>query len=364
MRILVAGAWKWPWYELACSDAFLSLGHEVRRFSWAERFERSTENRVEPLSLSRVANWQNRTLWGPKVFVLNRDLLESVKSFRPRILFAYRPTHIFPGTLRSLKRVSPQTVLVEYCNDDPFSPNASRILWRHLLKAISIYDVHFVFRSHNITDFMNAGAMHAGLLRAYYVPDLHYPIQLKESEYRFRCDVVFAGHYEPDWRVDCLESVKQNGFRVNLFGGGWSEAKRCSTPAISLQELYPVFSVVGEDYRKALSGAKIALCFLSKLNRDTYTTRNFEIPAIGTFMLSEYSSDLATLFEEGREAEYFRSKDELIDKIQFYLVHDTEREIIARRGHERVLRDGHDVLSRMRQMLNSISELTGGKCNG
>jgi spore maturation protein CgeB len=107
----------------------------------------------------------------------------------------------------------------------------------------------------------------------------------------------------------------------------------------------------------AISGAKIALCFLSKLNEDTYTTRNFQIPAMRTFMLSEYTPDLASLFEEGKEAEFFRSQDELLDKIRYYLQHDSEREEIAHNGHKRLLADGHDVVSRARQVVAVVEQL-------
>jgi spore maturation protein CgeB len=109
--------------------------------------------------------------------------------------------------------------------------------------------------------------------------------------------------------------------------------------------------VVGEEYCKVISGAKIALSFLSKINRDTYTRRNFQIPAVQTFMLSEYSEDLASLFAEGEEAEYFRSREELLEKVGFYLRNEFARNRIARKGHERLVAGGHDVTSRMRDFL-------------
>ena len=70
---------------------------------------------------------------------------------------------------------------------------------------------------------------------------------------------------------------------------------------------------------------------------------------MGTFMLSEYSEDLSSLFAEGVDADYFRTEDELVDKVRFYLKHEDLRERIARKGCERVWKDGHDVKSRMQQ---------------
>ena len=61
-------------------------------------------------------------------------------------------------------------------------------------------------------------------------------------------------------------------------------------------------AVRGVEYAKALSGAKMCLAFLSKLNRDTYTRRCFEIPACGRVLLCERTADMQGLLREGDEA--------------------------------------------------------------
>ena len=106
-----------------------------------------------------------------------------------------------------------------------------------------------------------------------------------------------------------------------------------------------------KDYNLAINGAKIALVFLSKLNNDTYTRRCFEIPATKTMMLSEFTNDLSSMFEEGVEAEYFRSKRELVDKINFYLKNDKERIKIGNNGNDRLLRSEHEAMDRCKQVL-------------
>ena len=74
-------------------------------------------------------------------------------------------------------------------------------------------------------------------------------------------------------------------------------------------------------------------------------------------MLAEYSDDLATLFEEGKEIEFFRDKDEMMDKIRFYLANEPERIKLGEAGLERVITDGHDIHSRTKDLISWIEEI-------
>ena len=169
-----------------------------------------------------------------------------------------------------------------------------------------------------------------------------------EESRRYDSDVVFAGHYEPDGRLELLCDLVRAGVRVRLFGPDWNKPIQ-SHP--ELRCLMPVKSLRGDDYTKALCAAKIALCFLSKLNRDTYTRRCFEIPACGVLLLSEHSEDIESLFTEGTEADFFRDRTELLAKVRFYLSHPDVRRQVAQAGRVRVEADNHDVVSRMRQVV-------------
>ncbi len=77
-------------------------------------------------------------------------------------------------------------------------------------------------------------------------------------------------------------------------------------------------------------GAKVALCFLSTLNQDTYTRRNFQIPAMKTAMLCQYTDDLASLFKPDLEAVYFSSKVELLNKLKILIFDEHLRKSLSR----------------------------------
>lgn len=67
--------------------------------------------------------------------------------------------------------------------------------------------------------------------------------------------------------------------------------------------------------------------------------RDFEVPACGGFYLVERAPDYAEFFEEGREVETWRTVGELIEKIRYYLHHESERASIAVAGQQRALRE-------------------------
>lgn len=356
MNILVAGDWHSELHEEAVYQALRKLGHHVGRFSWHDYFrpQGGDARAWGPGTLYRRV--QNKLIAGPAVTALNRDFLRAVKDHKADLVFVYRGTHLTAATLARLKQDRPSTVLVGYNNDDPFSDGHPSRLWRHFIPAISIYDLVLAYRHRNLDDYSRHGARQVRLLRSWYTPERNHPARLNAEERdRFGCDVVFVGHYENDGRMRLLERVVRAGLDLKLFGPGYDWDPVIRRSAV-LRHLAPVRLVWGRDYNRALCGAKVGLCFLSKLNRDTYTRRCFEIPASGTLLLSEYTDDLATLFREGAEADFFRSDDELIAKLHRYVQDDGLRERVAAAGHRRVVADRHDIVSRMQDVLDWVTE--------
>jgi len=200
----------------------------------------------------------------------------------------------------------------------------------------------------------NAGARHADVLLPYFVPWQHRPVTLSREEILlYGTDVVFVGHYEPDGREECISALINAGINVKIWGGEYWNKK-------VLGDLYyvlaPIIPAYGDQYAKVLCSSNICLAFLSKLNRDSYTRRCFEIPACGRVMLAERTYDLMNMFKDNEEACFFSSNEELITKAKWLLENPDIREKIARAGMNRVWADGHDIHSRVNVFLNSIKK--------
>jgi spore maturation protein CgeB len=86
------------------------------------------------------------------------------------------------------------------------------------------------------------------------------------------------------------------------------------------------FSVVGETFKTPTPIQQIRL-------------RDFEVTMSGGFYLLEYFSEIESFFRVGEEIACFSSKDELLEKIRYYLSHPEEREAIRLAGLRRAQND-------------------------
>jgi spore maturation protein CgeB len=68
------------------------------------------------------------------------------------------------------------------------------------------------------------------------------------------------------------------------------------------------------------------------------SSRIFDILSCGGFVIAAYRSDIANLFKLDEEVVCFHDIDDLREKIDYYLAHPKEREEIARRGQQKVLK--------------------------
>lgn len=355
--ILLVGDYMWQWYQEACARALEQIGCQVVRFGWFSDFWRWIPGHTEPVYHSIYHRVQYRYQLGPIVHRINKRLLSIAAQIKPDIVWFYNVTLISPAIVRKMRELLPDTIFCQYSNDNPFSPLARSGLWRYCIESIPYFDIHFTYRHSNIADYYRFGAHRVELLRSYFIPEEDYPVSEEEIPERFKCDVVFVGHYEDDDRIEYLDAICRAGFNLNLFGSGWQGALAKLGIESPLRSQYPISPVFGADYRYAICGAKVALCFFSKINCDTYTRRSFQIPAMRVAMLSEYTDDMADLFHPDQEACYFRTSDELLGQLRHLSRDESFRNRVAAAGYQRVCADNHSVVGRMETWLNQVTQM-------
>lgn len=339
-RVLVAGDFRWDLYEPALCRALRSLGAEV--------FELHARALLGPGELLRRA--QEKLQLGPGRLSAQAAFVALCGLHRPDLAFAWRAPWLGPLAIEAARRAGARAVVL-YNNDDPFGPDAGTRLWRAWRRGVPAADLVLAYRRSNLPELQAAGARACALWRSAYDPAVHRPLALSaEEQRRFGCDVVFVGHYEDDGRVALLEQLYAAGLSVRIFGTGWD----AQTRGRPWEAQGPIVPVRGDDYAKALCGARSALVLLSGRNRDLYTRRCFEIPACGALMLLPRNPETLSLFSEApgaEEALFFGSTAELITQARRGAADQPLRARVAAAGRARVVRDGHDLFSRARELL-------------
>jgi hypothetical protein len=330
-------AWTAPAWIRGLREA----GATVLEYDWTKNYSDGLMGYVE-----------RRFVLGPGIGRINRALIEKAHRASPDVVLIYAGHPIRPDTVRDLAE---SYWVAGYHNDDPFGVLARKAYFRYFRESLPYYTSHHVFREVNITDYKRKSCSRVRLLRSYYLPWMHYPVSVTEEELeRLGATVVFIGNAEPGARVNYISFLVEAGINVRIYSNPkyWHRY----LPRSILRRLPPITVASGLDYARVIRSSKICLALFSERNRDQYSLRSFEIPACGGFMLAQRTPVMVSLFEEGKEAEYFGDKEELITKIDQYLKDDEARQRIAAACRERCLRDGHDIVSRMRQWLTDLRE--------
>lgn len=277
----------------------------------------------------------------------NKRIRTCVETTHYDVVWIDKGITIYPSTLRYIKMRLPQAKVVSYSPDNmALRHNQSQ----HYLDSLPLYDCLFTNKSYILDDMKRLGAKQIHFVNNSFETRFHFPRMLESSDYiRLGGDVGFVGMWEKE-RCKSMLFLADHGVKVRVFGRGkWGKYKDYS-PNLTIEE----YGLYSDDYSKSFKAFKISLCFLRKMNYDQQTTRSVEIPACGGFMLAERTDEHLALFEEGKEAAYFSTNEELLAKCLYYLSHDAEREAIAQNGISRCQESDYSNQGMVRKALQLL----------
>jgi hypothetical protein len=326
------------------ANALARLGHRVHRViadlprGWRRQ-------------LYRVANKLGRP---PDFLGANRALVAAVGDAPADLLvWADKPILIRARTLRELRVRHPGIQIVSYSPDDMLNPDNQSAWYR---AAIPLYDLHVTTKSYNVTELRALGAREVMFVDNAYEPPVHRPLELTPAERaRYGADVSFVGGYERE-RAETMLALAAAGIDVHVWGYHWDRLRR-RHPALHVHDEF----LDELEFSKCINATRINLGFLRKVNRDLQTTRSIEIPACGAFLLAERTDEHRRLFDEGREAAFFSSFDELLERCRWYLEHEDERARVAAAGRQRCVDGDYSNEGRLRPVLERLHDAAGAR---
>jgi len=279
----------------------------------------------------------------------NTDLLERSKAWKDiDLIWIDKAIYIYKDTVEQIKR-NTNAVIVHYTPDMHFLNSAVTQMSPIFHDAVSAYDFVITTKEAEIDSYKCAGATNVLLCEQLVSHRVFYP--RKDYNKNFVCELGFVGRSEK-YYVDTIKRVWDSGVRVAARGYGWDRLLFRFDPR------YKKFClggpVMGEEYVRCLSAMNLGLGLLTRYGPEVSTTRSLEIPACGTFLLAERTEKHLEMFEEGKEAEFFSSTDELIEKSRFYLKNASLREKIAEGGYRKFLNGGLRADRQLSVLLSAI----------
>lgn len=268
-------------------------------------------------------------------FRINKPIAEAVAAFRPALIFVNQGEFLGPRLLRCLRLLD--VPIINYTNDNPFIRRGG-MRFHYYRRALRYYDLLAIVREESVARAKAFGCRH--VMRVWMTADeeAHQLSPLPDDiRDRYSSDVLFVGSWMPE-RGPFMAELISRGVPLAIWGDGWQKAEEW--PLIK-----PCWRGPGiydnEGYAAAIQSAAICLGLLSKGNRDLHTRRSIEIPTLGGLLCAERTPEHLALYTEGREAVFWNDAEECAAACERLLGDESLRQMIARSGRKRALRNGH-----------------------
>lgn len=297
------------------------------------------QSRVEVEGNNFFKKIKKRLSIGNEFEKMRSELIDLCIKEKPIWIHFRLPIEFGASTIKKLKKISP--VLTQYFNDDPFSKIAPIGLYLRFKSAIPHYDISFVYRYKNINNFKRAKSKEVLHLPPMYVPT-HDKNRHSIGSQNFIADAAFVGHWENDNRVRFLSEIVNFGLKLIVRGGMWEKGVK-GTP---LEKFSPITSAFGDEYKNIYSNAVAGICFFSKINNDGLNRRALEIIEMGGVLVCERTEEAMKFFEEGKEALFFETHEELIECILKLKNNPVLRKKIKLKGYNKLIKSKSSIKDR------------------
>jgi spore maturation protein CgeB len=330
-----------------------------------------------PIKIVYVANYYEygQKERGPsgeyyQVYSSLKEVFQEVHFFDFYALYEEKGKEAMNAELLSfIQREQPDLTIVSLYKDE-FIPEVVEQLRKHTTTLVYFYDDtwrksfslfwarHFDFFTTTSTSALRI-YRDMGLTHAIYSPFGYNHILNQRKGLPKIYDVSFVGAFH-GYRDYVVRQVRKAGINVAVWGSGWPAGRITQEAMIDVfnqsRIVLTLSNSLNWDLRFFLRSPRCALMDLRycKKNKEQLKGRHFEVNGCGACQISYYMEDLERCYDIGNEILIFMDIDDLIEKIQYFLKHEEEREAIADAGHRRALRD-HTYAARFMDTVRHIA---------
>ncbi len=253
--------------------------------------------------------------------IYRQQLIRTCERLRPDVFFAVKGWALDVETLREIKARVGRTAV--FYPDVDFSHEGVQ------LEVLQSFDHIVTSKSYHLPYLKGLNLRGSvGFVPHGYSSAAHRPAYRTIGEQEMTADVRHIGNfsaYKHAWTSALHTGLPDCDLRI--IGNRW----RGTVP----DGLIDYDETLNAEYARAIQTARINLAVhygkTASGWEDLVSTRSFEIPACGGFMLHIDNAEIREYFTPGVEIDVFSTPEEMIDKCRFYLAApDTRAKMIAR----------------------------------
>lgn len=330
MKVAIIGSKGYDTLEYHLADSFRFLDHEA-----------TILDLTEVIPVSYAINYHAIKYLKKYDEFIFKKLARKVIDMKPDLIIAiYR--FINPICIKSIKNNLPHIPIIHV------NPDALTTFELQQIFA-SPYDFYFT-KDPYIVSFMKQKMN----LNAFYLPEAFNPrihphpeVNRIELEQKTAIDVLVFGYLYP-YRTNMIKQLINSGVNVTLFG---KKDRRFFEPG--LDKYFRNEWITGDRKAELLFGSKIVFNNFHYAEIESVNCKFFEIAGIGAFQICDYRPTVDEYSKVDSAKFTFKSIDEAIDLIKFYLDKPTLRHEMANIQYEHFMQN-HTYEHRVKQILETV----------
>lgn len=281
------------------------------------------------IARSRAVRAANRVLSRAFAAAFNADIQAAVQYNEAEAVICAKGSYVSRATLEALRACNVFTV--NYFPDFHFGYGDVE------QATFALYDLMVTTKSFQVEPLAKLiGRDRVAFVHQGYAPAAH---RRRGRTGGYRWDIAYSGTASPhklEWLIDVARGFADR--RIIIVGDGWRKLAS-GTP---LEPFILGHALTGDLYADVIESSQINLAVHFGRDpvtgwQDNVSTRTFEIPACGGFMLHIDNDEVRSLYDVPEEIDVFNDLASLSAKIELYLDRPDLREPMINRAHARAV---------------------------
>jgi hypothetical protein len=250
---------------------------------------------------------------------------EQVKKIKPDVFFIGSMFEFYGHFIDEIK---PFCKIITAWTACPIPPNINHQQFKLVLTSVP--ELRDKFRNNDKTD--------SEILLPGFDPAIFEKLKFQISK---NIDFSFVGGISPahSKRIEDLKYLSKKT-NLKLFGYGYPQKRKYEFLKQYIKPHFYFKNYKGEawgmDMYLRLGNSKITFnSHIDMANDNAVNMRMFEATGMGALLLTDYKSNLNSVFEIDKEIVTYKTIEEAVEKVNYYMEHRFERETIAKAGQAR-----------------------------